>query len=47
MNDHVRGFSSDGQRVVTASTDKQRVWDATTGQLLTEPLKHDAWELLV
>src|SRR6266516_3738705 len=36
-------FSSDGQRVVTASDDKTaRVWDANTGQALTGPLKHEA-----
>ena len=35
-------FSSDGQRVVTASRDgTARVWDAHTGQPLTGPLRHD------
>jgi len=36
-------FSPDGQSVLTASWDKTaRVWDAQTGQPLTEPLKHNA-----
>jgi hypothetical protein len=35
-------FSSDDQRVVTASEDKTaRVWDAATGKALSEPMKHD------
>ena len=35
-------FSADGTRVVTASDDKTaRVWDARSGQPLTEPLKHE------
>ncbi len=35
-------FSPDGKRVVTASSDQTaRIWDAQTGQPLTEPLKHD------
>ena len=36
-------FSPDGQRIVTASQDKTaRVWDATTGKPIGEPLKvHD------
>ena len=35
-------FSPDGKRIVTASQDKTaRVWDAQSGQPLTEPLKHD------
>jgi len=34
-------FSPDGKRVVTASQDKTaRVWDAQTGQPLTEPMTH-------
>jgi WD40 repeat protein/tetratricopeptide (TPR) repeat protein len=33
-------FSPDGKRVVTVSTNVVRVWDAQTGQPLTEPLKH-------
>jgi WD40 repeat protein/serine/threonine protein kinase len=34
-------FSPDGKRIVTASNDgTARVWDAQSGQLLTEPLKH-------
>jgi WD40 repeat protein len=37
-------FSLDGKRIVTASEDKTaRVWDAQTGQPLTEPLKHEGW----
>jgi WD40 repeat protein len=37
-------FSPDGKRIVTASRDKTaRVWDAQTGQPLTEPLKHEGW----
>ena len=35
-------FSPDGQRVVTASTDKTaRVWDASSGKPLGEPMKHE------
>jgi WD domain, G-beta repeat len=34
-------FSADGQRVVTASGDTARVWDAVTGKALGEPMKHD------
>ena len=35
-------FSPDGQRVVTASKDKTaRLWDAATGEALSEPMKHD------
>jgi WD40 repeat protein len=34
-------FSRDGRRIVTASSDKTaRVWDAQTGQALTEPMAH-------
>jgi WD40 repeat protein len=34
-------FSSDGQRVVTASTDNtMRVWDAASGKPIGEPMKH-------
>ena len=34
-------FSPDGKRIVTASDDgTARVWDAQTGQPLTEPMKH-------
>ena len=34
-------FSADGKQVVTGSLDKTaRVWDAVTGQPLTEPLAH-------
>ena len=43
-DDEVRSaqFSSDGQRVVTASYDTTaRVWDAATGKALSEPMKHD------
>ncbi len=35
-------FSADGQRAVTASSDKTaRVWDARSGQPLTGPLRHE------
>jgi dipeptidyl aminopeptidase/acylaminoacyl peptidase len=35
-------FSPDGKRIVTASSDNTaRVWDAESGQPLTEPLKHN------
>jgi WD40 repeat protein len=34
-------FSSDGTRVVTASIETVRVWDARTGKLVTEPLVCD------
>ena len=35
-------FSKDAKRIVTVSDDgTARVWDAQTGQPLTEPLKHD------
>jgi len=43
-DDRVRSarFSSDGQRVVTASDDKTaRVWDSRTGEPIAQPLKHD------
>src|SRR5262249_44118614 len=37
-------FSPDGQRVVTASWDKTaRLWDATSGKPIGEPMKHEAW----
>jgi dipeptidyl aminopeptidase/acylaminoacyl peptidase len=36
-------FSPDGQRIVTASSDNTaRVWDAQTGQPLTNPLQHQS-----
>jgi serine/threonine protein kinase len=39
-------FSPDGQRVVTASdSNTARVWDARTGQPLTEPLMHNSFVL--
>src|SRR4029077_15620713 len=35
-------FSPDGQRVVTASTDKTaRLWDAASGKAIGEPMKHE------
>jgi WD40 repeat protein len=35
-------FSTDGQRVVTASKDNTaRVWDAATGKAIGEPMRHD------
>jgi len=37
-------FSPDGKRIVTASLDgTARVWDAHSGQPLTEPLQHDGY----
>src|ERR1035441_7112563 len=37
-------FSPDGKRIVTALGDRTaRVWDAQSGQPLTEPLKHDSY----
>ena len=42
-------FSPDGRRIVTASDDRTgRVWDATTGQPLSPPLRHQggvAWAM--
>src|SRR6266496_4194702 len=39
-------FSPDGQRVVTASTDKTaRLWDAASGKPIGEPMKHENWVL--
>src|SRR5262249_46345256 len=35
------GFSPEGSRVITASTDRTaRIWDAVTGQPLTSPIEH-------
>ena len=35
-------FSSDGQRVVTASAySTARVWDAATGKAIGKPMKHE------
>src|SRR5262249_50919872 len=35
-------FSPDGKRIVTIAADATaRVWDATTGQAITSPLRHD------
>ena len=35
-------FSPDGQRVVTASGDNTaRLWDAASGQAISEPMKHE------
>jgi hypothetical protein len=44
--DQVRtlSFSQDGHRLLTASADKTaRLWDAATGQPLTDPLHHDGF----
>ena len=41
------GFSPDGKRLVTASNDKDaRVWDVSTGQPVTPPLRHRSSSLL-
>jgi pentatricopeptide repeat protein len=36
-------FSPDGKHIVTVSGTTTRVWDAQTGQALTEPLEHGGW----
>ena len=33
-------FSPDGQRVVTASDETARLWDAASGKPIGEPMKH-------
>ena len=34
-------FSPDGKRIVSSSLDKTvRLWDAATGQMIRDPLKH-------
>src|SRR5258705_2963513 len=39
---HVAVFSRDGRRMLTASADKTaRVWDATTGAPVGEPMRHE------
>ena len=39
---HAAVFSPDGRRILTASSDKTaRVWDATTGAPIGEPMRHD------
>src|SRR5262245_28292315 len=39
---HVAVFSPDGRRILTASADKTaRVWDATTGAPIGEPMRHE------
>ena len=41
-------FSSDGSKVATASNDgTARLWDATTGRPLGEPMRHGGWVLAV
>src|SRR5262249_52048856 len=41
INEVKAQFSRDGQRIVTASTDgTARVWDAHSGQPLTDPMEH-------
>ena len=36
-------FSPDGERIVTASADKTaRLWNATTGKPVAEPMKHES-----
>ena len=40
----VFGFSPDGQRIATGSTDfKVRIWDANTGHLIGAPLENNGW----
>jgi WD40 repeat protein/serine/threonine protein kinase len=36
-------FSLDGKRIVTTSSDGARVWDAQSGQLLTDPIENSRW----
>jgi len=39
---HVAVFSPDGRRILTASSDKTaRLWDATTGAPIGEPMRHE------
>jgi WD40 repeat protein len=39
---HVAVFSPDGRRILTATADKTaRVWDATTGAPIGEPMRHE------
>jgi hypothetical protein len=39
---NVAAFGPDGMRIITASRDRTaRVWDAATGEPLTEPMRHD------
>jgi len=39
---HIASFSPDGTRILTASSDKTaRLWDATTGQSVGEPMRHE------
>jgi WD40 repeat protein len=37
-------YSPDGKRILTFSGDRiARIWDATTGEEITPPLRHDGW----
>jgi eukaryotic-like serine/threonine-protein kinase len=38
-------FSPDGKQIVTVSSRTVRIWDAQTGQSLTEPMKHDGADI--
>jgi dipeptidyl aminopeptidase/acylaminoacyl peptidase len=38
---NIAHFSPDGRRILTTSSEEMLVWDAKTGQRLTEPMRHD------